>query len=477
MKIKCQICNKAFKLITQSHLSSHSISVEKYVLQFGDNSLSSDEFKKQQGDQQRGKKKEYQVWNKGIPMTEVAKKNLSEKNSGKIAWNKGIPMKEESKDKLRLSDEEVHRREEENQLKKQQRKIDLENEKNNTDQYWIKFIQDKGFSIIEQFDRIHYKLQCSKEGCNHIFETTRQNFYDSKYKTDSCQFCPIDTYSSRAQKEVFEWLKSENPNLEIQWENKSVVWPKEIDIYIPEFNLGIEYCGLYWHSEKNGVNKEYHKNKFLTCQDKGITLIQIFEDEWLSHKDIVKSIINSRLQKNTKLFARKTTVKEVKFEAARKFLTDTHIQGAGKARHYFACVYNDEIVSVMSFSKGNLSRKNMDVWEIERFSTKLNYTVVGAASKMLNAFIEKYSVEQLVSYADIRYGTGQVYEKIGFMKDKHTVPNYWYFKTNTKRYHRFSLRKNKDDNQNLTEWQNREQQGWNKIYDAGSNKYVLNIIK
>lgn len=493
MTIECRECGEIFgNLISWKHLKKHELTTSQYKNKYGDDSTMTLEFRNSIIERNSGENNP----NFGNNMSEETKKEMSDKLQGRvpwnkgltglpapergfkpgdIPWNKGIPMREDSKDKLRLSDEEIQNRQIIKYHKRVQRTLDLEKQKEETNKKWLEIISSKGFIVLNEFDRNHYKLQCNKDGCNHIFETTQQNFHDSKYETDFCQFCPMADGSSRAQKELFDWLKATNDDLEIQWENKSVIWPKEIDIYIPALKLGIEYCGLYWHSEKNGVDREYHKNKFLLCESKGIKLIQIFEDEWLNNKEIVKSMITSQLKKNFKIFARKTIIEEIPATIARKFLTETHIGGPGKAKHYFACLYKNEIVSVMSFSKGNLSRKNMNTWEIERFATKLNYTVVGAAGKLLSAFIKKYNVEQIISYADIRYGTGGVYERIGFIKDKHTVPNYWYFKSNTKRYHRFSLRKNDQDDQSLTEWQNRKNQGWNKIYDAGSNKYIMYV--
>lgn len=83
--------------------------------------------------------------------------------------------------------------------------------------------------------------------------------------------------------------------------------------------------------------------------------------------------------------------------------------------------------------------------------------------------------ETIISYSDNRWGDGNVYEKLGFQFEKETPPNYWYFTTNDiSRKHRFSLRKNKTDGQNLTEWENRKSQGWYRIWDCGNKKYRWN---
>ena len=82
----------------------------------------------------------------------------------------------------------------------------------------------------------------------------------------------------------------------------------------PTENLAIEYNGNYWHSENKGRDSKYHLNKLNECNNKGVSLIQIFEDEWVSHKDIVLSKIRHMLKKDEKLekvYGRKCMVKEI----------------------------------------------------------------------------------------------------------------------------------------------------------------------
>ena len=391
-------------------------------------------------------------------MEEKRKKGIQTKklNGYDLAFFRGKTHSEETKRKII----------ENSALSRIKRKI-------KTNSSYIEKIVSYGFELLSPINEHYLKFKCNK--CDNIFERTVQAFYDSKYDSDNCQFCPVDKYSSKAQVEVFNFIKSLVPDNEIQWENRTIIAPKELDIFLPTFNLAIEYCGLYWHSSNHGIDKEYHKNKLLACQEKNIDLIQIFEDEWLIRKEIVKSIIASRLKKNTTIFARKCIVKDISSKEANKFLNNTHLMGAGKANKHIGAFYNDELVSVMTFSKSNISRKNGLIWEIDRFSNKLNTTVIGVASKIFKKFINDVNPEKIITYADARYGTGNIYQILGFEKISHTVPNYWYFKNNLKRYHRFSLRKTQTDPKDLNEWTLRQSQGWNRIYDAGSIKFIYSM--
>jgi len=69
--------------------------------------------------------------------------------------------------------------------------------------------------------------------------------------------------------------------------NRSVLNCLELDIYLPEYNVAIEFNGLYWHSELY-KEKDYHLNKTLECKKKGVDLLHIFEDDWVFKQDIIK---------------------------------------------------------------------------------------------------------------------------------------------------------------------------------------------
>ena len=99
---------------------------------------------------------------------------------------------------------------------------------------------------------------------------------------------------------------------EILTGNRVILDGKEIDIYIPEIKLGIEFNGLYWHSEEGGKDSKYHLNKTELCESNGIKLIHIFEDEWLYKKNIVKSRLKNILGlTENKIYARKCEIKEI----------------------------------------------------------------------------------------------------------------------------------------------------------------------
>ena len=119
---------------------------------------------------------------------------------------------------------------------------------------------------------------------------------------------------------------------EVITNNRNIISPYEIDIYLPEYKLAIEYCGLYWHSELY-KDKNYHLNKLQLCEEKGIRLITIFEDEWLENEELVKEKLLNIIGKSEKkrLYARKCEIVTVNKKDKKIFLNENHIQGDGKS--------------------------------------------------------------------------------------------------------------------------------------------------
>ena len=61
--------------------------------------------------------------------------------------------------------------------------------------------------------------------------------------------------------------------------NRTILAGLEIDIYLPDYKLGIEFNGDYYHSSAF-KDKYYHQHKSLLAISKGINLVHIWEHEW-----------------------------------------------------------------------------------------------------------------------------------------------------------------------------------------------------
>ena len=239
---------------------------------------------------------------------------------------------------------------------------------------------------------------------------------------------------------------------------------------MPDLNLGFEFNGLYWHSNEF-KEKDYHLNKTIFFKEKDIRIIHIFEDDWDIKKDIIKSQIKNLLGlTENKIFARKCQVKEI--TDAKDFLKNNHIQGNVNSIIKLGLYYNEELVSVMTFDnfEGRKKMKEKE-WNLNRFCNKLNYNVIGGASKLLKYFIKNYNPTRIISYADRIWSNGNLYYQLGFKLVNTTKPDYKYI-INGVRKHKSNFKKSKLDT-TLTESQEMNNKGINKIYDCGKLKFEL----
>jgi len=348
--------------------------------------------------------------------------------------------------------------------------------------FWAKHLKINNSDITITGNTIIIKNLCK---IHKQFEINKYNLYNRSliYQIENiCTKCnPISENSSIKENEIRDFIEDDLNFIT----EKIRINNKEIDVYLPNNKLGIEFDGLYWHSNIH-KDKNYHLNKTEECEEQGIQLLHVFEDEWIYKKEIVKSIIKSKLGIiNTKIFARKTEIRELfDNKLVRNFLETNHIQGFVGSKVKIGLFYNNKLVSIMTFGKKRLSMGNKTIvegeYEMFRFCNKLNTTVIGGASKLLNYFIKIYHPKSIISFADRRYSNGRLYENLGFEFIDNTKPNYWYFKTSEMvRHYRFKFRKDvlikEGYDSNKTEHQIMLKRGYLKIYDCGNMKFIKTL--
>lgn len=277
---------------------------------------------------------------------------------------------------------------------------------------------------------------------------------------------------SKEENNLYEYISSIYDG-EIIQSNRSVLNGKELDIYLPEHNFAIEYNGLYSHSYKPNESKDclikgksYHLNKTIECEKRGIQLLQFYSDEWLNKKEIVKSVISSKLKLNQTIYGRNCQKVIVSTYDKNMFLNENHVQGEDKSKIKLGLTYENELVCVMTFCKPRFNKSYE--WELSRFSSKKELNVIGGFSKLLKWFRSQYS-GNIVSYADRRYSNGNVYIKNGFIVERINSPSYYYVDKNyLTRYNRMKFQKKIIGAYDCTEYEKARELGFNKIYDCGT---------
>jgi G:T-mismatch repair DNA endonuclease (very short patch repair protein) len=324
-----------------------------------------------------------------------------------------------------------------------------------------------------------YPWKCLK--CGNIFI----GIFDGNNKDVFCPTCyPIQ--HSKFESKIVEILQPYFNN--IKYRSREEIKPYELDIVIPSKHVAIECHGLYWHSEKIKTNSSpiatmYHLNKLSLCKKADIKLIQIFEDEFINHPKIVKfRLLHILGCIKRKIFARKCEIKEIDTKIKTKFLNKYHIQGNDISCINLGAIYKNKLVAIMTFSKRRIALGGKHVendYELSRFCTLFNFNVIGIAGKLLSYFEKTYNPNKIISYADRRWSAGNLYIRLGFTLHHISSPNYWYLINNYRtRVHRFGYRKNilKDKlstfDPNLTEWQNMQANGFDRIWDCGNLVFI-----
>ena len=327
-------------------------------------------------------------------------------------------------------------------------------------------------NIQNEYENSHSKITIKCNKCGNSFVKIACDHITSP--NGGCQHCYHNM--SKPEEEIGMFIKSIIRD-EIYFNDRELLNGYELDIFIPSKNIAIEFNGLYWHSDDK-KDKYYHLMKTELCEQKGVHLIQIFEDEYYNSKDIILSKIKHLLMVNDleKIYARKCEIRIISYNIAKSFLDSNHIQGHDKSTVYLGCFYNNELIAVMSFIK-----QPNDKWILNRFATNINKNVIGVGGKLFNWFIKEYKPTEVKSFADRRWTSTikeNLYDKLGFTKDSILRPDYKYvFENSIKRFHKFNFRKQNiikkyGFEENLTESEMVKKINAKKIWDCGLIKYI-----
>ena len=301
---------------------------------------------------------------------------------------------------------------------------------------------------------------------NHSFEETLKKFNiakDAAYKVFHFYKIRYKMGTSWYEEDI---LKALPKDIKVVKKTRKVLDNnQELDIYIPNYNLAIEFNGNYWHSDIY-KNKNYHFEKSKLAEEKGINLIHIYQWEWDDTyiKNKIISLLNLKLGNiKNKIFARKCNIKIISNLQAKSFNELNHLQGHRNAQITYGLFYKGELVQIMSFSKTkyNKNLKTENSWEIIRSCSLLNTEIIGGISKLFSHFIKDYNPDFIFSYCNFNKFDGNGYEKLGMKFIGYTGPDMRWIMPNGA-----VISRNPTKNQLL------KTQAKAKIWGAGSKKYL-----
>lgn len=308
---------------------------------------------------------------------------------------------------------------------------------------------------------------CKKHG---EFLQTPNYHLSLKYGCPKCKHI-----TSKGEKEVAEFIRS--LEIKVIENTKDLISPLTVDIYLPDFNLAVEYNGLIHHSELR-KDRNYHWNKSKACLKKGVRLIHVWEDDWINKQNIVKSVLINALGKNTfKNYARKCQITKISNKEANAIYLNNHLLGScsTSVKEHYALTKDDQILSVMSFAKGASLRGNSDDWELLRFVNLGN--VVGAANKLFQVFIKEHEPNKVISFSDNDYFDGKIYEVLGFGLDEELRSDYKTIWKNQRKHKTYTKKINlaklfPDCNLKKTEHEICLENNVYRVYDSGKKRWI-----
>lgn len=297
-----------------------------------------------------------------------------------------------------------------------------------------------------------------------------------------CPSCAAATYVSRAERDIAEYVAGLDVG-EVKTSVRNVI-KGELDVYIPEKRIAVEFNGLYWHSENAGRGKFYHRDKWLACKGEGIQLIQIWEDDWNRNPELVKRMLAHKLgvSGGERIYARSTNVRVVPSAEVREFLEANHLQGYRAAKYwglYTRDIENPVLVGVLG-----VQRKGENGIEIIRFATSC--VVVGGFTKLLKYVLgleQYFEVVEVFSYSHNDHSDGGVYERNGFVLVHDGAPGYGYWRAgwverqNRLKFSPSRVRGNRELEfvEGATERELAALNGLSRVWDSGSSLWVLNL--
>jgi len=277
---------------------------------------------------------------------------------------------------------------------------------------------------------------------------------------------------SAAQEDLAKWIES--LGFCVKRNVRKTLGGLELDIFVEDKNLAIEYNGLYWHSHVNKT-QNYHDNKTIQSELSNVKLMHVFEDEWRDKRNIIKSMISSRLGISSQVVhARKCKIRTLTKQERKTFFEENHADGDVPSIITFGLVDGEEIVYALSLRKP--FHKKHEGIEIARCCPRTNHNVPGGISRLIK-YSKKWANEngynKIITYVDSRWGgTGSGYTYAGFVLTSITPPRFWWTDFEN-RYNRFKFKA--DASEGLTEAQVAEHAGVVKIWGCKNLVFESNV--
>ena len=276
-----------------------------------------------------------------------------------------------------------------------------------------------GYKGTQQNPRLYvHTFKCKK--CNNEFDIWNSKTYRVERGLPLCPICNVKHgTTSLAEKQLVDFIRSVYDG-RIEENTKAVIPPQELDVYLPDLNLAVEYNGLWFHSSLF-LPDNYHRDKTEECQRQGVRLIHVFEDDWMYRRaimeDILRTVINPHHRQ--RVYARRCSIETLGLQQTNDFLERNHLQGGVLTQTVaYGLMFDGTLVALVSFVRYR------DGYVLQRYSVRLGFTVLGAFSRLLCHFIRQHSPQKITTYCDKSVFTGDIYRRADFQHIRTNRPQF-----------------------------------------------------
>lgn len=329
----------------------------------------------------------------------------------------------------------------------------------------IKIDLDKGMSVTSVREK--HCIRYTK-----LLELMELNSYEYKKIED----VELDSMS---EKDYIDIILKELESLDVEYTVEDEL------IYLPKYNLGIEVNPVSTHSVDVGrlglSSKNYHQEKSLLAEEKGIGLIQFYDADYhdVRRFEVFKEQLKALVSTKTKIGARNCKIQPISAKDCNQFLNKYHFQGMERSSFArYGLYYGENLVGVLTLGK---SRYTKDEFEILRYCVDPNVVVIGGFSKLFTYALKDIKTgSKIISYMDLnkRLRSSNVYEKHEFQFDGLTKPDYvWVKRYGTETLSRYNTTKSKLVSEGYdaskSEVEIMLDRGYFRVFGSGSKRYVF----
>ncbi|MCF8283742.1 MAG: hypothetical protein K9I48_02055 [Sphingobacteriales bacterium] len=202
-----------------------------------------------------------------------------------------------------------------------------------------------------------------------------------------------------------------------EWELvESKPFPSDFDFYFsPQHKIYIHLVECDKRLSK--ISPIFFQESSLFAFKQNIKLLHIREEQWLEKPEFIKSRLESIFETNTKIHARQCKIRRIEKPEYDEFMNKHHMLQTAKTKFKFGLFKGDDLLAVMGISGGRWMTQETDLrksFEIIRFASVSNITVVGGFSKLLKHIENELNVEEWMSYFDLDFVSSNVYKRLGF---------------------------------------------------------------